>query len=166
QDCGVQALTLHGRTRAQMYTGEADWTLIGQVKNHPGMHIPVIGNGDICSAEQARLAFDRYGVDAVMIGRATFGRAWIFHEILHPENPLDLDSKIDILKQQATESVQRIGEYRGILHVRRHLAATPLFKGIPDFRETRIRMLRADTLDALFAVIEETRTLLHRIGQE
>lgn len=166
QDCGVQALTLHGRTRAQMYTGEADWTLIGQVKNHPGMHIPVIGNGDICSAEQARLAFDRYGVDAVMIGRATFGRAWIFHEILHPENPLDLDSKIDILKLQATESVQRIGEYRGILHVRRHLAATPLFKGIPDFRETRIRMLRADTLDALFAVIEETRTLLHRIGQE
>ena len=166
QDCGVQALTLHGRTRAQMYTGEADWTLIGQVKNHPAMRIPVIGNGDIGTDAQAAQAFDRYGVDAVMVGRATFGKPWVFHEMLHPGSPLSLDSKIDILKQQATESVQRIGEYRGILHVRRHLAATPVFKGIPDFRETRIRMLRADTLDSLFAVIEETRGLLHRMGQE
>ncbi|MDD6759205.1 MAG: tRNA-dihydrouridine synthase family protein, partial [Paraprevotella sp.] len=166
QDCGIQALTLHGRTRAQMYTGEADWTLIGEVKNHPHMHIPVIGNGDISTAEQAEQAFQRYGVDAVMIGRATFGRPWVFHEILHPESPLTLDEKIDVLKQQAVESVERIGEYRGILHVRRHLASTPIFKGIPDFRETRIRMLRADSLDLLFAVIEETRSLLHRMADQ
>lgn len=166
QDCGIQALTLHGRTRAQMYTGEADWTLIGEVKNHPHIHIPVIGNGDISTAEQAQQAFQRYGVDAVMIGRATFGRPWVFHEILHPESPLTLDEKIDVLKQQAVESVERIGEYRGILHVRRHLASTPIFKGIPDFRETRIRMLRADSLDLLFAVIEETRSLLHRMADQ
>ena len=166
QDCGIQALTLHGRTRSQMYTGEADWTLIGEVKNHPHMHIPVIGNGDISTAEQAEQAFQRYGVDAVMIGRATFGRPWVFHEILHPESPLTLDEKIDVLKQQAVESVERIGEYRGILHVRRHLASTPIFKGIPDFRETRIRMLRADSLDLLFAVIEETRSLLHRMADQ
>ena len=166
QDCGIQALTLHGRTRAQMYTGEADWTLIGEVKNHPHIRIPVIGNGDISTAEQAEQAFQRYGVDAVMIGRATFGRPWVFHEILHPESPLTLDEKIDVLKQQAVESVERIGEYRGILHVRRHLASTPIFKGIPDFRETRIRMLRADSLDLLFAVIEETRSLLHRMADQ
>ena len=166
QDCGIQALTLHGRTRAQMYTGEADWTLIGEVKNHPHIHIPVIGNGDISTAQQAEQAFQRYGVDAVMIGRATFGRPWVFHEILHPESPFTLDEKIDVLKQQAVESVERIGEYRGILHVRRHLASTPIFKGIPDFRETRIRMLRADSLDLLFAVIEETRSLLHRMADQ
>ena len=166
QDCGIQALTLHGRTRAEMYTGEADWTLIGEVKNHPHMHIPVIGNGDISTAQQAEQAFQRYGVDAVMIGRATFGRPWVFHEILHPESPLTLDEKIDVLKQQAVESVERIGEYRGILHVRRHLASTPIFKGIPDFRETRIRMLRAESLDLLFAVIEETRSLLHRMADQ
>lgn len=166
QDCGIQALTLHGRTRAQMYTGEADWTLIGEVKNHPHMHIPVIGNGDISTAQQAEQAFQRYGVDAVMIGRATFGRPWVFHEILHPESPFTLDEKIDMLKQQAVESVERIGEYRGILHVRRHLASTPIFKGIPDFRETRIRMLRAESLDLLFAVIEETRSLLHRMADQ
>lgn len=160
QDCGIQALTLHGRTRAQMYTGEADWTLIGQVKNHPQMHIPVIGNGDISTPQQAYEAFARYGVDAVMIGRATFGRPWVFHDILHPEAPLSLNEKIDILKRQAMESVERIGEYRGILHVRRHLASTPIFKGIPDFRETRIRMLRAETLTDLFAIIEEVRSLL------
>lgn len=160
QDCGIQALTLHGRTRAQMYTGEADWTLIGQVKNHPKMHIPVIGNGDISTPQQAYEAFARYGVDAVMIGRATFGRPWVFHDILHPEAPLSLNEKIDILKRQAMESVERIGEYRGILHVRRHLASTPIFKGIPDFRETRIRMLRAETLTDLFAIIEEVRSLL------
>ena len=166
QDCGIQALTLHGRTRSQMYTGEADWTLIGEVKNHPHIRIPVIGNGDISTAQQAEQAFQRYGVDAVMIGRATFGRPWVFHEILHPESPFSLDEKIDVLKQQAVESVERIGEYRGILHVRRHLASTPLFKGIPDFRETRIRMLRADSLDLLFAVIEETRSLLHRMADQ
>ena len=124
------------------------------------MHIPVIGNGDISTPQQAYEAFARYGVDAVMIGRATFGRPWVFHDILHPEAPLSLNEKIDILKRQAMESVERIGEYRGILHVRRHLASTPIFKGIPDFRETRIRMLRAETLTDLFAIIEEVRSLL------
>jgi tRNA-dihydrouridine synthase len=124
------------------------------------MHIPIIGNGDITTAEQARENFDRYGVDAVMIGRATFGRPWIFHEITHPETPLTLDEKIDILKQQVLTSVERIDEYRGILHIRRHLAATPIFKGIPNFRETRIRMLRAETVEELFAIIEDIRKLL------
>lgn len=160
QDCGIQALTLHGRTRAQMYTGQADWTLIGEVKNNPRMRIPIIGNGDITTADECRQAFDRYGVDAVMIGRATFGRPWIFREITRPDEPLTLDDKIDILKQQVLTSVERIDEYRGILHIRRHLAATPIFKGIPNFRETRIRMLRAETVEELFAIIEEIRGML------
>lgn len=162
QDCGIQALTLHGRTRAQMYTGEADWTLIGEVKNNQRMNIPIIGNGDITTAERARECFDRYGVDAVMIGRATFGRPWIFREITNPDSPLSLDDKIDVLKQQVLTSVERIDEYRGILHIRRHLAATPIFKGIPNFRETRIRMLRAETVSELFAIIEEVREMLSR----
>ncbi|MBR6140356.1 MAG: tRNA-dihydrouridine synthase family protein [Bacteroidaceae bacterium] len=172
QDCGIAALTIHGRTRAQMYTGEADWTYIGQVKNNPRMHIPIIGNGDITSAEEARRAFDRYGVDAVMIGRATFGRPWIFHEIAHPEQPLTLDEKIDILKRQVTISIDRAAqnpanaahgkspELCGILHVRRHLAATPLFKGIPNYRETRIAMLRAEKKEEVFDLIEKTREIL------
>lgn len=165
QDQGIQALTIHGRTRSQMYTGEADWTLIGEVKNNPRMHIPIIGNGDITTPERARECFDRYGVDAVMVGRATFGRPWIFKEIteylqtgLQPE--LTTDWKIDVLKEQVRQSVARIDEYRGILHVRRHLAASPVFKGIPNFRETRIRMLRAETVEELFDIIEETRELL------
>ena len=172
QDCGIKALTIHGRTRAQMYTGEADWTYIGQVKANPRMCIPIIGNGDITSAEQARQAFDRYGVDAVMIGRATFGRPWIFHEIVHPEKPLSLDEKIDILKQQVLISIERATsnpaniangknpELCGILHVRRHLAATPLFKGIPNYRETRIAMLRAEKKEEVFELIEKTRQML------
>lgn len=162
QDCGINALTIHGRTRAQMYTGEADWTLIGEVKNNPRMQIPIIGNGDITSAERARECFDRYGVDAVMVGRATFGRPWIFREMTAPAGaaPLTTNEKIDILKQQVLTSVERIDEYRGILHVRRHLAATPLFKGIPNFRETRIKMLRAETVDELFAILEQIRRLI------
>lgn len=166
QDCGIQALTLHGRTRAQMYTGEADWTLIGEVKNNPRMYIPIIGNGDITTAERAAECFDRYGVDAVMIGRATFGRPWIFREITQPDAPLSLDDKIDILKQQVLTSVERIDEYRGILHIRRHLAATPIFKGIPNFRDTRIKMLRADTVEELFVIIEEIRGMLKSYAQE
>ena len=172
QDCGIKALTIHGRTKAQMYTGQADWTYIGQVKANPRMHIPIIGNGDITSAEEARQAFDRYGVDAVMIGRATFGRPWIFHEIAHPEQPLSLDEKVDILKRQVTISIDRAAqdplkakygkdpELCGILHVRRHLAATPLFKGIPNYRETRIAMLRAEKKEEVFALIEQTRQML------
>lgn len=166
QDCGIQALTIHGRTRAQMYTGEADWTLIGEVKNNPRMHIPIIGNGDITTPERAKECFDRYGVDAVMVGRATFGRPWIFREIaehLHPELPrldMNIHWKMDVLREQIRQSIARIDEYRGILHVRRHLAASPLFKGIPNFRETRIRMLRAETQDSLMAIMDEVEELL------
>lgn len=165
QDCGIQALTIHGRTRAQMYTGEADWTLIREVKADPGIHIPIIGNGDVCTAERARECFDQYGVDAVMIGRATFGRPWIFREIADPSQTITIDDKIDILKQQVLASIERIDEYRGILHVRRHLAATPVFKGIPDFRETRVRMLRANTKDELFRIMEDVRLMLGNLQQ-
>ncbi len=160
QDCGIQALTIHGRTRSQMYTGQADWTLIGAVKSNPRIHIPIIGNGDIDSAEAARNAFDTYGVDAVMIGRATFGRPWIFRDIREGRDTLTLDEKIDVLEEQLRINVERIDEYRGILHTRRHLAASPIFKGIPDFKQTRIAMLRADTVEELTAVLEECRQRL------
>lgn len=166
QDCGIQALTIHGRTRAQMYTGQADWTLIGEVKRNPRIHIPIIGNGDITTPEEAKLAFERYGVDAVMIGRATFGHPWIFKEIRdylngkEPDPELDFNRKLDILEEQLHINVERIDEYRGILHTRRHLAATPIFKGIPDFRQTRIAMLRASTVDELMAILEDCRKRL------
>lgn len=166
QDCGIQALTIHGRTRAQMYTGSADWTLIGEVKRNPRIHIPIIGNGDITSPEDAERAFNDYGVDAVMVGRATFGRPWIFKEMRdyldgRPQDlTLDLDRKIDILEEQLRINVERIDEYRGILHTRRHLAATPIFKGIPDFRQTRIAMLRATTVEELTAILEDCRRRL------
>lgn len=163
QDCGIKALTIHGRTRSQMYTGDADWTLIGEVKRDPRMEIPIIGNGDIKTPEQARKAFDTYGVDAVMIGRASFGAPWIFRKVkeylasgICPE--ISVAEKFALLRRQIRESIQRIDEYRGILHVRRHLAATPLLKGIPDFRETRIRLLRAEKeeeLENLLLEIEE-----------
>lgn len=163
QDCGIQALTIHGRTRAQMYTGNADWTLIGEVKCNPRITIPVIGNGDITSPEETKHAFEEYGVDAVMIGRATFGRPWIFKEIRdyldgkQPDPEMDFNRKLDILEEQLRINVNRIDEYRGILHTRRHLAASPIFKGIPNFRQTRISMLRASTLDELMNILEEQR---------
>ena len=172
QDCGIKALTIHGRTRAQMYTGDADWTLIGEIKRNPRINIPIIGNGDIKTAEDTRRAFDEYGVDAVMIGRATFGQPWIFkeigdalnsptHQLTNSPTPLlSLDDKIDILLEQLKINVDRIDEYRGILHTRRHLAASPIFKGIPDFRQTRIAMLRAETMDELTRIIEEVRVRL------
>lgn len=174
QDCGIAALTIHGRTRSQMYTDQADWTLIGEVKHNPRMHIPIIGNGDIISGRSAVEAFDRYGVDAVMVGRATFGRPWIFKEITDAlqaaqsdmkidESTLTVDWKMDILRQQVLTSVARLGELSGIRHVRRHLAASPLFKGIPDFRPTRISMLRAETVSELFDIMEKTRALLKNI---
>ena len=168
QDCGISALTIHGRTRSQMYTGEADWTLIGEVKRNPRMHIPIIGNGDITSAEKAEEAFERWGVDAVMVGRATFGRPWIFREIRMRDEELGLsvDWKLEVLKEQVLTSVARLDERRGIWHVRRHLAASPLFKGIPDFRQTRIKMLQADTVEELFEVMEYTRHLLHQYSQD
>ncbi len=164
QDCGIQALTIHGRTRSQMYTGEADWTLIGEVKNNPRIHIPIIGNGDITSPEEAKMAFDRYGVDGVMVGRATFGRPWIFKEIRDyldgrpADEAMDFNWKLDVLKEQLRINVERIDEYRGILHTRRHLAASPIFKGIPNFRQTRIAILRATTCDELLALLDQVKT--------
>ena len=167
QDCGIQALTIHGRTRSQMYTGQADWTLIGEVKRNPRIHIPIIGNGDITSIEDADAAFERYGVDAVMIGRATFGCPWIFSR-----EQLTLDQKIDILEEQLRINIARLAlsrkagesdysvEKRAILHTRRHLAATPVFKGIPNFRPTRIAMLRAETVDDLLQILEDCRNML------
>ena len=164
QDCGIQALTIHGRTRSQMYTGEADWTLIGEVKHNPRITIPIIGNGDITSPEKACEAFSHYGVDAIMVGRATFGCPWIFKEIRdaldgNNEQPLTTDEKLDILEELLRINVERIDEQRGILHTRRHLAATPIFKGIPNFRPTRIAMLRATHMEELLAILEETRNL-------
>lgn len=166
QDCGIQALTIHGRTRCQMYTGNADWTLIGEVKNNPRIHIPIIGNGDITTPQQARQAFERFGVDAVMVGRAAFGQPWIFKEMRDYldgkpyDASLDVIKKIDLLKEQLRVNVARIDEYRGILHTRRHLAASPVFKGIPDFRQTRIAMLRASTVAELEDILEACRKRL------
>ena len=161
QDCGIAALSIHGRTRAQMYTGEADWELIGAVKNNPRMQIPIIGNGDVTSAEICRKRFDETGVDGVMIGRGSIGRPWIFREVKHflqtgetlPPEPFSW--YLDILKRQVLQSVERLDERRGILHIRRHLAATPLFKGIPDFRQTRIAILRAETVPELFEILDK-----------
>ena len=160
QDCGIEALTIHGRTRAQMYTGEADWTLIGEVKKNPRIHIPIIGNGDVTTPERAKECFDLYGVDAVMIGRASFGRPWIFKEVKHYLEtgetlpPLSFKWKMDVLRREVADSVKLLDERRGILHVRRHLAASPLFKGIPNFKDTRIAMLRAATVDELTAILD------------
>ena len=167
QDCGIQALTIHGRTRSQMYTGQADWTLIGEVKRNPRIHIPIIGNGDITSIDEAEAAFDRYGVDAVMIGRATFGAPWVFSR-----EQLTADEKIDLLEEQLRINIERLSlsrkpgdtdrsvEKRGILHSRRHLAATPVFKGIPNFRQTRIAMLRAETKEELMRILEDCRAMV------
>jgi nifR3 family TIM-barrel protein len=167
QDCGIKALTIHGRTRSQMYTGEADWTLIGEVKRNPRITIPIIGNGDITSVDDADRAFDTYGVDAVMIGRATFGCPWVFSR----QEPT-LDEKIDLLEEQLRINIERLSltlkpgetplaaEKRGVLHTRRHLAATPVFKGIPNFRSTRIKMLRAERKDELIEILEDCRRQL------
>ena len=168
QDCGISALTIHGRTRAQMYTGEADWTLIGEVKRNPRIHIPIIGNGDITTPQQARTAFERYGVDAVMIGRATFGQPWIFRDmhnylIGNKEQPLSIDEKIDILEEQLKINVERIDEYRGILHTRRHLAASPIFKNIPNFKQTRIALLRAETVKEVTNILEDCRLIIKQL---
>lgn len=163
QDCGISALTIHGRTRAQMYTGEADWTLIGEVKNNPRMHIPIIGNGDVTTPQRARECFEQYGVDAIMIGRASFGRPWIFKEVKHyletgEELPaLTPQWCMDVLRQEVEDSVNLLDERRGILHVRRHLAASPVFKGLPNFRDTRIAMLRAETKDELYRIFDDIR---------
>lgn len=157
QDCGIAAITVHGRTRSQIYTGTADWDMIARVKANPRLNIPVIGNGDICTGEQAARAFEISGVDGIMVGRASIGAPWVFREItryLHGENAeLSPSEKMTILRRLVSESIGRLGEIKGILHIRRHLAATPLFKGIPDFRATRIAMLRADTPAALDEIL-------------
>lgn len=166
QDQGISALTIHGRTRSQMYTGQADWRLIGEVKSNPRIHIPIIGNGDISSPEDARRAFETYGVDGIMIGRATFGRPWIFKEIRDslsgraPDPLMDFSWKLDSLEELLRINIERAGEYRGILHTRRHLAQTPIFKGIADFRQTRIAMLRASTEEELRAILSAQRATL------
>ena len=161
QDCGIQALAIHGRTRAQMYRGDADWTLIGEVKNNPNIHIPIIGNGDVTTPIRAAECFDKYGVDAIMVGRGAIGQPWLFENIKHylqtgKEYPQrDFKWMVDILKEHVLKSIDWLGDERkGIVHSRRHLAATPVFKGIPHFKDTRIAMLRAETLAELFAIMD------------
>lgn len=160
QDCGIAALTVHGRTRAQMYTGNADWSLIGKIKENPRMHIPIIGNGDITTPERAKECFDKYGADAVMIGRASFGQPWIFRNVKHylqnneHAEPFTFKEYMNILREQVHNSVAWLGERPGILHIRRHLAATPILKGLPDFRPLRIEMLRAEKADILMNILD------------
>lgn len=162
QDCGIAELAIHGRTRSQMYRGDADWTLIGAVKNNPRMHIPIIGNGDVTTPERARECFDRYGVDAIMVGRATFGCPWIFEDMQHYlttgelSPPRDMQWCVDILKEHVMRSIEWIGDERkGIVHSRRHFAASPVFKGLYDFKQTRIALLRAETKDEVFRIMDD-----------
>lgn len=164
QDCGIAALSIHGRTRSQMYTGSADWDYIGRVKANPKIKIPIIGNGDVTSAEIAKERFEEYKTDAIMIGRGAIGAPWIFRDIkgymLNPDTykPLSVEEKMNVFRRQMRESIARLDERRGILHIRRHLAATTLFKGIPNFRDIKIAMLRAekeDELNAIFDTIQE-----------
>ena len=154
QDCGIAALTVHGRTRSQMYTGQADWEMIARVKENPRLRIPLIGNGDIATKQQVDEAFGRYGVDGVMVGRAAIGAPWIFNE-LKTGSPIDVHRQFDYLRRQINESVERIDPIRGILHIRRHLAVTPLFKGIPNFRATRIKLLQTPDPDSLLELIDQ-----------
>lgn len=156
QDCGIQELAIHGRTRSQMYRGEADWTLIGEVKNNPRMHIPIIGNGDVCTPERARECFDKYGVDAIMIGRASFGAPWIFAEMKGLPAPQTMADKVAILKEHVLASIVWCGndERKGIVHSRRHFAASPVFKGLDNFKQTRIALLRAETVEEVFAIMD------------
>lgn len=170
QDCGIQELAIHGRTRSQMYRGEADWTLIGEVKNNPRMHIPIIGNGDVCTPERAKECFEKYGVDAIMVGRATFGAPWLFAEMkeyLDPSFtrsrdheitiPRSMNAKVAVLKEHVLASIAWCGndERKGIIHSRRHFAASPVFKGLDNFKQTRIALLRAETVTEVFRIMDE-----------
>lgn len=157
QDCGIQELAIHGRTRSQMYRGEADWTLIGEVKNCPRIHIPIIGNGDVTTPERAKECFEKYGVDAIMVGRATFGAPWIFAEMKGLPAPKTMEEKVAILKEHVLASIGWCGndERKGIVHSRRHFAASPVFKGLADFKQTRIALLRAETVEEVFRIMDE-----------
>ncbi len=158
QDVGIQAITIHGRTRQQLYRGEADWTLIGEVKNNPRMHIPVIGNGDITSGPKAKEAFDRYGVDAIMIGRASFGHPWIFKEIRHYLDtgevlpPLSVEERVKLAKRHFELSLRYKGEKRGIFEMRRHLSC--YFKGLPEFKATRMKLVTSTDPDEIRATLD------------
>ena len=159
QDAGIQALTIHGRTRCQMYKGQADWTLIGAVKNNPRMHIPIIGNGDIDSPQKAKEAFERWGVDAIMVGRATFGHPWIFKEMRTYLDTGELmqepsvSEKVALAKRHLALSLELKGEPRGIFEMRRHLSC--YFKGLPDFKETRMRMVTTLDVAELYSILDE-----------
>lgn len=157
QDLGIRELAIHGRTRSQMYRGEADWTLIGEVKNNPRIHIPIIGNGDVATPERARECFDKYGIDAIMIGRATFGAPWLFAEMKGLPCPTTMADKVAVLKEHVLASIQWCGndERKGIVHSRRHFAASPVFKGLDNFKQTRIALLRAETVTDVFAIMDE-----------
>ena len=158
QDAGISALTIHGRTRCQMYKGEADWTLIGAVKNNPRMHIPIIGNGDINSARKAKEAFDRYGVDGIMVGRASFGHPWIFREIRHFLDtgellpPMSVVDRVALAKRHFQLSLDLKGNVRGVFEMRRHLSC--YFKGLPDFKETRIRLVTSKDPDEILRTLD------------
>ncbi|MDY3103052.1 MAG: tRNA dihydrouridine synthase DusB [Porphyromonas sp.] len=166
QDCGIAALTIHGRTRSDMYTGQANWEMIGRVKNNPRITIPIIGNGDITTPQGAKEAFDKYGVDAVMVGRGSIGRPWVFEEMRYyldtgevlPERPAS--ERLDVFIQMIHNNIHKLDERRGILHSRRHLAASPIFKGIANFRPWRIAMLQATTMEQLLSVLQEIRPML------
>lgn len=166
QDCGIVALTIHGRTRSDMYTGIANWEPIARVKANPRIHIPIVGNGDILCGTDAKKGFERYGVDAVMIGRGAIGRPWIFQEIRHyfaygeEGGTPSREEQLNILIEMIQNNIDKLDEHRGILHSRRHLAATPLFKGIPNFRPLRIKMLQSNTLKELLETLEEVKLFL------
>ncbi|GAB1358466.1 tRNA dihydrouridine synthase DusB [Porphyromonadaceae bacterium] len=170
QDCGIAALSTRTYSQSDVHR-RSRWTLIGEVKQPPHTH-SIIGNGDVTSPERAKECFDRYGVDAVMIGRGSIGRPWIFKEVKHylqhgtPCTPLTFDERLDIMKRMVNTNVERIDERRGILHIRRHLAATPLFKGIPNFRDTRVAMLRADTVEELFGIFDRVAEMISSGGEQ
>ncbi len=161
QDCGIEAITIHGRTRAQMYKGVADWTLIGEVKNNPRMHIPVIGNGDIDSPQKARFMFEKYGVDGIMIGRAAVGKPWLFQQVKHYLATGELlpdptvSEKVEIAKEHFLRSLDWKEEPRGIYEMRRHFSS--YFKGLPNFRELRVQLLTSLDKDEILSILEKIK---------
>lgn len=158
QDAGIAALTIHGRTRCQLYKGQADWTLIGEVKKNPRMHIPIIGNGDITSPEEAREAFNRYGVDGIMIGRASFGHPWIFRDVKHYLRtgellpPMSVADRVELAKKHLAKSLEVKGEKVGVLEMRRHLSC--YFKGLDNFKETRLKLVTLNDPQELYATLD------------